>query len=247
MGCATTESELERTLEVEKKFFKGSTFLNQQEYAKARNEFLEAIDMDSSIPKIHNALGRAYFAEKKIELAVQEYRTALKLNKLFFEAYVNLGVLYIAKRNWSEAINTFEKLLEFPAQYPDYFAYNYLGWIYSEKEDYEMAFQTLRKAITSNPTYAPARYNMGLTLFSLGYENKAIQEFQKATALNPHFSQARHQLGLVYMKKKMFEEALPEFRSVIKISKDEKLKEAAREFVKIIEDIQKESAEKGKQ
>lgn len=239
-ACASTEENLKRKLEVGKRFYKGATYLKNGELRNARAELLAALEIDASIPKIHNALGRVYLAETNFDQAEKEFKEAIKIDERFFDAYVNLGSMYMLQKKWDDAILSFEELLKHDPVFPSYKTNNYLGWAFYEKADFDQAFLALRKAIISNPKYMPAHYNMGLTFFALGFEDKAVGEFKKSVALSPGFLPARNQLGLIYLRKKMFDLALPEFRMVISKTQDEKAKKAAEEYVKIIEEIKKE-------
>lgn len=240
IGCATTEEKLNRQLLMEKKYFRGIAYLEKNNLALARKEFLGAMEIDPSVSKVHNALGRVYLAENKDDLSEKEFKRAIELNDLFYEAYIYLGTLYMKQRKFAQAIVSFKKLLEFSAAYPEYRTYNHLGGVYYESEDFDQAFESLRKSISAKPGYMSARYNMGLVLYILGYENKAIKEFSMALELSPKFPLAHNQLGLIYMKRKMYRKALPEFQAVVSESRDNYLKESAKEYIKIIKKIKGE-------
>ncbi len=242
-GCATTEEKLNRRLEIEKKFFTGIAYLEKNELRLARENFLGAIEMEPSIPKLHNALGRVYLMENKDDLAEERFKKVLKLDDHFMEAYLNLGALYMKQREFNKAIDTFRKLLDFPAIYPEYRTFNHLGGVYYERGDFDQAFLSLKKSISRNPGYMLARYNMGLALYALGFDDEAVKEFRLAAELSPAFPMAHNQLGLIYMKKKMYREALPEFRAVISGTKDKRLRETAKEYVEIIKKIGNYSGE----
>lgn len=238
-GCITTEKALDKQLQVEKNFFNGTDCLEKGLLPQARKEFLAAIELDSSIPKLHNALGRVYLEENKQDLAEKEFLKALDLDGQFFDAHTQLGSLYMGQKKFDEAIDSFRKLLKFFPQFPEFRTQNLLGWAYYEKGDYEQAFQSLKKSVTSAPNYVPARYNLGLTLFAFGHEEEAARQFNQAVKLSPGFSPAHYQLGLLYMKKKMYKEARSEFLEVLATSQDENAKKTAGDYIRIIEGIQK--------
>ncbi|MBI5186219.1 MAG: tetratricopeptide repeat protein [Nitrospinae bacterium] len=237
-GCATTEARLDKQLQTEKNFFSGMNYLERRLLPQAREEFLAAIQLDPSVPKLHSALGRVYLEENKPDLAEKEFKKTLDLDNQFLDAYIQLGTLYMGQKRFDEAIGSFKKLLSFAPQFPEFRAQNFIGWAYYEKGDYDQAFQSLRTAVISSPKYMPARYNLGLALFALGHEEEAAREFNEAVKLSPGFSPAHNQLGLIYMKNKMYKEALSEFKEVIASSPDENMKRMAGEYVKIIEGMQ---------
>lgn len=237
-GCATlSESDLKKKLQAEKRFFSGMDYLEKNALSQAREEFLAVLEMDPSAAKAHNALGRVYAEENNQDLAEKEFQKAVALDGEFLDAYINLGVLYMKKKEWEQAVKSFSRLLKYPDRFPEFQVYNYIGWVYYEKGALDQSLLALKKAIVAGPNFTPARHNMGLTLFALGFEEEAIVEFQKAVEITPELSAAHNQLGLLFLKRKMYDKALLEFRAVITHSTNEKEVEAAKEYVRIIENI----------
>jgi Flp pilus assembly protein TadD len=52
--------------------------------------------------------------------------------------------------------------------------------------DLDSAVAQFRSAISSEPTYAAAHYELGLALNQKGQKDEAKKEFQKAMELDPH-------------------------------------------------------------
>lgn len=238
-GCATSENDLRKKLQAERRFFNGMGYLERKALPQARDEFLAALEMDPSSAKIHNAIGKLHLEENNMDLAEKEFQKAVALDRQFLDAYINLGVLYMKKKEWDQAIGSFSRLLKFPDQFPEFQAHNYIGWVHYERGALDQSLLALKKAINAAPNYVPARFNMGLTLLALGFEEEAIAEFQKVLEVSPDLAEAHNQLGLLFLKRKMYAKALPEFRLVMEHSNNEKEADAAREYVRIIENIQK--------
>jgi tetratricopeptide (TPR) repeat protein len=74
--------------------------------------YQSAVKIQSSLPELHYALGRALAAEGKPAAAEQEYLTALDQNRDYAEAYTNLGGLYQTQGRLEDAKACFTKAVE---------------------------------------------------------------------------------------------------------------------------------------
>jgi len=54
-----------------------------------------------------------------------------------------------------------------------------MGYIYSEKGEYNKAIKCYKKAIKIKPNYAEAWYNMGVIYYNKGEDNEAIRCYNK--------------------------------------------------------------------
>lgn len=63
----------------------------------------KAIAADDNNYKAHYNLGNLYFYDNKINMAMNEYKKAIKLKKDFAYAYYNKGCCYLKKGNWFNA------------------------------------------------------------------------------------------------------------------------------------------------
>jgi len=61
---------------------------------------------------IHNALGYAYAAQEQYDLAIREYKDALKVVPTYVIALKNLAFAYERKQLTSEAIETYQSVLD---------------------------------------------------------------------------------------------------------------------------------------
>src|SRR5438093_9326035 len=59
----------------------------------------------------HNDLGVAYEAQGRLDLAAREYRHALRLDRRFARARVNLGNVSAARGRWREAAREYRRAL----------------------------------------------------------------------------------------------------------------------------------------
>lgn len=63
----------------------------------------KSIALDDSNYKAHYNLGNLYYADDKINMALEEYKKVLRLKKDFAYAYYNKGCCYLKKKSWFNA------------------------------------------------------------------------------------------------------------------------------------------------
>jgi tetratricopeptide (TPR) repeat protein len=68
---------------------------------------------EENLAPVHNALGFAYFAQEQYDIAIREYKEALKLNPEYVTALNNLGHVYERKKLTAQALETYEKALKY--------------------------------------------------------------------------------------------------------------------------------------
>lgn len=96
------------------------------------------------------------------------------------------------------------------AQYPDqYFAWNNLGTLYYDKQDYEQAVPVFRKVLEMNPNYKDGHNNLG-TIYALREQiDSAIYHFERAVAIDSQYTAAMFNLGYAYGLKGRSDESVP--------------------------------------
>jgi Tfp pilus assembly protein PilF len=93
----------------------GSIYLDKKIYAQAIALFQKALkaegleEPDSAL--VYNALGFAYFCQEQYDLAIRQYKEALKIVPDYVTALNNLGHAYERKQLTSPALETYEQAL----------------------------------------------------------------------------------------------------------------------------------------
>lgn len=96
----------------------GSIFLDKKLYVQSINLFQKALKLANEIEPenkalIYNALGFAYFAQEQYDLAIRNYKEALKLYPDYVIALNNLGNVYEKKQMVSKAVEIYEQTLKY--------------------------------------------------------------------------------------------------------------------------------------
>ncbi|MEO0433367.1 MAG: tetratricopeptide repeat protein [Cyanobacteria bacterium J06656_5] len=105
-GTAQEYYELGSLL-LDKKLFSQSA-LYMQQALKALTDEEEA----ENAPLIYNALGYSYFAQGQFDLAIRQYKSALKITPGYVTALNNLGHSYEKKQLTVQALESYEQALK---------------------------------------------------------------------------------------------------------------------------------------
>ncbi len=95
----------------------GSIYLDKKVYSQAISLFQKAIkaaerEEEKNISLIYNGLGFAYFAQEQYDIAIRQYKEALKYNPSYVTALNNLGHAYERKNLEAQALQTYEQALQ---------------------------------------------------------------------------------------------------------------------------------------
>lgn len=95
----------------------GSLYLEKKLYVQSINILQKALKTNDEIESenkalIYNALGYAYFAQEQYDLAIRNYKEALKLSPDYVIALNNLANVYEKKQMINKAVETYEQTLK---------------------------------------------------------------------------------------------------------------------------------------
>ncbi len=178
----------------------GSVYLKQQENAKARQTFEQAIRLHSSypgtLPNAWNNLGLLATREGKYAEAIQNFQEALRLSPDHLVALTNLGNAYRQQKQWEGARKTLERATVIDPQDPEA---NYgLGMVYAQLNDSVRAYDYLQKALKSRPDYPEALNNLGVLYLRTQRRDQAVASFEECIRVAPAFDQSYLNLARVY-------------------------------------------------
>jgi len=95
----------------------GSIYADKKMFAQSIGLFQKALkgsDMDEeNLAPVHNALGFAYFAQEQYDMAIREYKEAIKLDPGYVTALNNLGHVYERKKLTNQALQAYEEALKY--------------------------------------------------------------------------------------------------------------------------------------
>lgn len=118
----STLSRLERKLKkergtVQEYYELGSIYSDKKMFAQAivlLQKSLKGVDAEEeNLAPVHNALGFAHFAQEQYDIAIREYKEAIKQDPGYVTALNNLGHVYERKKLTAQALQTYEEALKY--------------------------------------------------------------------------------------------------------------------------------------
>lgn len=129
---------------------------------------LESRKKNPLSPEVHNALGSAYDNLGQTGLAVEMFKTALKLRPDYLDAYTNLGVAYERANNYSEAELALNSALKVNNSHAP--AWFNLGVVHYRKNDKQGARLAFSEVLKINPSHVDALTNLSVVCKETGDE-----------------------------------------------------------------------------
>lgn len=155
----------------------------QNAYESSLNAYKQALSLNPKSPAIYLALARLEAARGDDAASKSFIAEALKQKGNYTEAIFLLSQLQVREGNLKDAIASVEAAGVLAPR--DSGVFFELGLLRYNNKDYEGAASALERAIALNPSYANAKYFLGLSYEKLGREADAIKQFSDLKATNP--------------------------------------------------------------
>ena len=143
----------------------------------------------------HKLLAECYEKEGGMRRAIDEYVTAVDINKKDYKSYFKIADLLRDLGKKDEAIQMLEHLVKTK---PDcYEASCLLGELLCEQERFKEAANVYNAALIYNPGDFDLYYNLGIVYTRLSDFQMAKEMYEKAAAINHKMYGANYNLGLI--------------------------------------------------
>ncbi len=171
--------------------------LKKEQFAKAAALFEQALANEpGDKSKIATPYAQALVGEstsilesnpKQAESLLQK---AIELDPTNAEAFYNLGKLYTSKKEYAQAIQSYDKAIDLAPSSPD--AFFNLGFIYYGRKDYPKAEALFLKVTELQPTYLDEAYfNLAVVQNLQGKKEESIGNLERALEVNPNNDKAK--------------------------------------------------------
>jgi tetratricopeptide (TPR) repeat protein len=171
--------------------------------------------------QISNILNEVNKIDNEKGTQIQEVKAGdlqISRNQLLLKEYVLKGNEHHFKKEYSEAIEWYDKAIEINPNYVD--AWNNKGIALEYSGKHKEAIEYYDKALQLDPKYVDAWNNKGLALYNSGKHKEAIEYYDKALQLDPGFPIAWNNKGLALYKLGKYDEAIESYDQAIKIMPD---------------------------
>jgi tetratricopeptide (TPR) repeat protein len=171
------------------------------------------------VSRAHNNLGNAYLSQGLTDMAIEQYRTALKLKPDNVGAHYNLGNAYLAKGLADMAIEQYQTVLRLEPDYAE--AHNNLGNAYKSQSQLDRAIEQYRAALRLKPDLAEPHYNLGTIYEEKRELTAASEQYREVLQINPGYVEAHYNLGRVYVQTGRADEGMEELKTAVRLSPED--------------------------
>ncbi|MFA6260631.1 MAG: tetratricopeptide repeat protein [Bacteroidia bacterium] len=126
--------------------------------------------------------------------AISNFQKALEYDKAYYDAAVQLGILYTAKGD-KTAYDYLTSAIKMQRSNPE--AYFMRGYYFQTQKDFQKALFDYRKVVDLDPSNALAYYNVGCINFDVKQYKEALRAFNISIQMQPSNAQAYYMRGLV--------------------------------------------------
>lgn len=194
-------------------------------YLVSSGDNVEAVDfVNKSLlhyPKsygLYVARARAFNALGNKRSALDDYSTAISLNKRNAIFYAERGVLYTDLGKDRKAIDDFTKALKLKPELFD--LYLKRAEAYKRNEDYNQALKDIQMYKAFFPESEEAAYEAGQIYYEMNKFDDALAEFNPLIKKDPSKPEYYHARGLTYFEMRNLDAAIQDFGQALDLNPD---------------------------
>ena len=207
-------------------FNMGLVHFRKKEFSDAVNYFKKTMQINpehktataaiNNVAKNYFNSGNQSYKRGDLEGALSSYNNVLDVDKTFYQAHYQIGVIKSKMGDKDSAIQSYEKALEVnPQFYKGFFA---LGLAKSSMNDSDGAISALESAININPGYDKAYGAMGDIYISKKNYEKAKQVLNMAVTVNPSYARGYSNLGIIHADEKNWDMAVSSLEMAVALN-----------------------------
>lgn len=168
-----------------------------KKYQESVNYINEALKIDKYISKAYFLKGMNFKEQGDTAKAISSMVTATEQDQQYYAAYLQLGILYAAKKD-RLALNYYDNALRIDPKSSEAL-YN-KGKFYQDLKDWSSAISNYEDLLKIEPHFKSAHYNLGaIALFQNKYD-EAIKHFTDAINDDPKYLEAYFARATTYMQ-----------------------------------------------
>ncbi len=188
--------------------------------SQAVNEYEKSAKLDRSQPMTHLRLGSYYARLGSTQRAIDQLKSAIKLQSNLPEAHYLLALIYSSQKKYDLAALEYELILKIATNNnPDNAdVHLYLAQLYFALQKYPQAKEQLAQVLQFQPKNVSVLYLEGSVYLELGQKEKAKEDFRKALSLEPDHDGVLNSLAYTYAEEGVnLDEALKMARKAVNL------------------------------
>ena len=150
----------------------------------------------------------------KTDDAIQHYRKAIEIAPSFYPARNQLGVAFLARKDFAAAQTQFEEVIKLNQS--DANAYFNLGNVFLLTRQFDDAQRLLEEGLRKQPNSGLGHFLLGSVYGRVGKLSEAERALHDAIQFDPGLSRAHLELVNLYLREKRAPEAISELRFFLK-------------------------------
>jgi tetratricopeptide (TPR) repeat protein len=175
-------------------------FLKSGRYEDAIRQSKLALGRDERYVPAMIVLAKAYYYQRKYELATSIVDIAKSIDGNNAECYNLLGFIALTRDDRISATAAFKKATELDGSYGN--AWDNLAAQYLYAKNYDGALQAAQRASQLMPTFPKAFLNLGSAFRGRQQYAESENALKRATQLDPSYADAYFNLGILYLDAK---------------------------------------------
>jgi tetratricopeptide (TPR) repeat protein len=175
-------------------------FLKRQRYEDAIRQAKLALGRDERYVPAMVVLAKAYYYQRKYELATSIIDIAKSIDPNNAECFNLLGFIALTHDDRISATAAFKKATELDSRYGN--AWDNLAAQYLFGKNYDGALDAAKKATEMLPQFPKAWNNLGSAYRGKQQYAEAESAYKRATQLDPNYADAYFNLGILYLDAK---------------------------------------------
>jgi tetratricopeptide (TPR) repeat protein len=186
-----------------------------ENYDKCFEYLHKAVQIEKLNPKAYFIQGMAFKQMGDTTKAISAMQTAVEQNPEYYDAYIQLGLMF-ASRNNKLAIDYYNNALNINPQSTEAL-YN-LGMFYQENDMIDNALNSYNSILKLEPRHKYATYNIGyIYLVFLGKYSEAIKYFTEVIKIDAKYADAYYNRGLCYEMLNDYTNARVDYKNAMSI------------------------------
>ena len=166
--------------------------------------------------EVHFKNGHDLLKKKQPDEALKEFEKAVKISPDSALAHYWVGMTYFYKKDSERAIAKFKKVLELDPK--NFRAMGMIGKILSfDRAKLDEATKSLNNALSINPDYEDARFDLGRIYALKGDMNRAFSEFAIIFSAEPRFALYHFEAGRIFESMKNVDKAKQEYARALQL------------------------------
>lgn len=196
----------------------GNLAHNARSFAQAQDLFWEALKRKPDCLEALNGLGLSLVAQGQAEEAMREFKAALRLDRSFSAAWVNLAVALANRGEIPAAMAEYRTALQLETN--NVAARINLAKLLASQGKTDQAILPFKEALALSPDEPVANFDLANALVAQGRQTEAVLHYQAAIRVKPDFAEARFNLAMESARVGNLTEALAQSDEVVRLQPD---------------------------